>query len=410
MNSPGEDAAPAAPHPYRWAMLGGLWLIYFGFGLTVASTAPLVEPIARDLGLSHAAMGSVMGAWPLIYVFSAIPCGALLDRAGPRRALFLGAVMVAASAAARGLAGGHLELFCAVAILGIGGPLIAVGAPKLIGLWFEGPERGFAMGLYITGPTTGNIVALAGTNALAMPLLGDDWRTVLLVYGGMALAAGIVWLVISSHPASRDVERRIAAEPRQSQRAVFSELIRIPAVRLMLFVGMGIFFFNHSLNNWLPQILRDGGMDPVTAGYWSSVPTVVGMIGALIIPRLATPERRFLVLFGLIGSAFAAVLLIRAQDAGALPVGLIFQGLARGSMSSVAILFLMETKGVGSRVMGAAGGMYFSAGEIGGVLGPLSIGAMFDATGGFSAPLLMLSGVCVMLALVLARLRMVSRS
>jgi len=405
----GEDAAPDAPHPYRWAMLAGLWLIYFGFGLTVASTAPLVEPIARDLGLSHSAMGSVMGAWPLIYIFSAIPCGALLDRAGPRRALFLGAVTVAVSAAARGLSGSHLELFCAVAILGIGGPLISVGAPKLIGLWVEGPERGLAMGLYITGPTTGNIVALAGTNALAMPLLGGDWRNVLFVYGAFTLIAGFVWLSITSHPASRAAERRIAAEPRRSQLHVFSELLRIPAVRLMLIVSVGIFFFNHSLNNWLPQILRDGGMDPVTAGYWSSIPTVVGMIGALIIPRLATPDRRFLILFGLIASACAAALLIRTLDTDALLVGLVLQGLARGSMSSIAILFLMETKGVDSRVMGAAGGMYFSAGEIGGVLGPLSIGAMFDATGGFSAALLMLSGVCVVLALLLARLRTVSR-
>ena len=341
----------------------------------------------------------------MIYIFSAIPCGALLDRAGPRRALFLGALTVAASAAARGLSGNHLELFCAVAILGIGGPLISVGAPKLIGLWFDGPERGFAMGLYITGPTTGNVVALAGTNAL----LGGDWRHVLFVYAAFMLVAGFVWLAINTHPASRAAERRIAAEPRQSQMAVFSELLRIPALRLMLICGVGIFFFNHSLNNWLPQILRDGGMDAVTAGYWSSVPTMVGMIGALIIPRLATPERRFLILFGLIGSACAAALLIRTTDAGVLPIGLVLQGLARGSMSSVAILFLMETKGVGSRVMGAAGGMYFSAGEIGGVLGPLSVGAMFDATGGFSAPLLMLSGVCVALALVLARLRAVSR-
>ncbi len=385
--------AAAAPHPYRWAMLAGLWLIYFGFGLTVASTAPLVEPIARDLGLSHSAMGGVMGAWPLIYIFSAIPCGALLDRVGPRRALFLGALTVAASAAARSVADGHVELFLAVAVLGIGGPLISIGAPKLIALWFEGPERGFAMGLYITGPTTGNIIALAGTNALAMPLLGGDWRAVLLAYAALVLTMGFVWLAITAHPASRAAERRIAAEPRLSQRAVFAELLRIPAVRLMLLMAVGMFFFNHSLNNWLPQILRDGGMDAVTAGYWSSVPTVVGMIGALVIPRLATPERRFTILLGLVGSACAAALLIRTLDAALLPVGLVFQGLARGSMSSIAILFLMETRGVGSRVMGTAGGMYFSAGEIGGVLGPLSVGAMFDATGGVSAALLMLSGV-----------------
>ena len=409
MSEESDDATSPTAHPYRWVMLAGLWLIYFGFGLTVASTAPLVQPIARDLGLSHSAMGSVMGAWPLVYIFSAIPCGALLDRIGPRRALFLGAVTVAASAVARGLSGGHLELFCAVAILGVGGPLISVGAPKLIGLWFEGAERGFAMGLYVTGPTAGNVVALAGTNAVAMPLLGGDWRTVLFVYATFVLVSGFVWLTINSHPASRAAERRIAAEPNDPQFAVFSELLRVPAIRLMLIISVGIFFFNHSLNNWLPQILRHGGMDAVTAGYWSSVPTVVGMVGALIIPRLATPTRRYMILFGLIGSACAAVLLIRTMDVGVLPIGLVLQGLVRGSMSSIAILFLMETKGVNARVMGAAGGMYFSAGEIGGVLGPLSVGAMFDATGGFSAPLLMLSGACVMLALLLARLRAVSR-
>ena len=409
MSEENNYATSPTSHPYRWVMLAGLWLIYFGFGLTVASTAPLVQPIARDLGLSHSAMGSVMGAWPLIYIFSAIPCGALLDRVGPRRALFLGAVTVAASAAARGLSGGHLELFCAVAILGVGGPLISVGAPKLIGLWFEGADRGFAMGLYVTGPTAGNVVALAGTNAVAMPLLGDDWRTVLFVYATFVLVSGFVWLTINSHPASRAAEHRIAAEPNDPQFAVFSELLRVPEIRLMLIISVGIFFFNHSLNNWLPQILRHGGMDAVTAGYWSSVPTVVGMIGALIIPRLATPARRYMILFGLIASACMAVLLIRTMDVGVLPIGLVLQGLVRGSMSSIAILFLMETKGVNARVMGAAGGMYFSAGEIGGVLGPLSVGAMFDATGGFSAPLLMLSGACVMLALLLARLRAVSR-
>ncbi len=93
-----------------------------------------------------------------------------------------------------------------------------------------------------------------------------------------------------------------------------------------------------------------------------------------------------------------------------LPVGLVLQGVARGSMTPIVLLFLMETKGVGSRAMGAAGGMYFSVGEVGGVLGPLTVGALSDATGGFSAPLLMLAGVCTVLALLLARIRAVSRS
>ena len=51
-----------------------------------------------------------------------------------------------------------------------------------------------------------------------------------------------------------------------------------------------------------------------------------------------------------------------------------------------------------------AGGLFFSAAEIGGVLGPLSVGLLSDLTGGFSAALFVLSGVCALLVLLLARL------
>ena len=60
-----------ATQPYRWAMLGGASLVYFCFGLTVAAMAPLVNPVASELGLSHSAMGSVLGAWQLVYCWTA---------------------------------------------------------------------------------------------------------------------------------------------------------------------------------------------------------------------------------------------------------------------------------------------------------------------------------------------------
>ena len=47
-------------------------------------------------------------------------------------------------------------------------------------------------------------------------------------------------------------------------------------------------------------------MDAATAGYWASLPTLVGIAGALLIPRLAVPERRFAIFLALI---LAAVLL-----------------------------------------------------------------------------------------------------
>ena len=278
-----------ATHPYRWALLGGVWLIYFCFGLTAAALAPLVQPITQELGLNHSAMGAILGAWPLVYIVSAIPCGALLDAAGARRSLLLAALLIGLSGVLRGLAEGPASLFLAVAVFGLGGPLISIGAPKLIGQWFEGGERGFAMGVYVTGPGVGGIVALALTNGAMMGLTGGDWRAVLFAYAGFVLACGGVWWAITAHGAARAVERRAALEPRLPQLQVFAGLLRLPSVRIVLAMSIGIFFFNHGLNNWLPEMLRSGGMSLEAAGYWASIPTAVGIAGALVIPRLALP-------------------------------------------------------------------------------------------------------------------------
>ncbi|MBT6987227.1 MAG: MFS transporter, partial [Rhodospirillaceae bacterium] len=105
------DAAAGA---YRWLMLFGVWFLYFAFGLTMAAMAPLIGVMRADLGLSDSAMGLVLGAWPLVYIASAMPCGAFLDRVGPRKALFVAAAILAFSAAARGFANDQLSLFLAV--------------------------------------------------------------------------------------------------------------------------------------------------------------------------------------------------------------------------------------------------------------------------------------------------------
>ena len=394
-----------APHPYRWVMLAGVWMVYYCFGLQTAAMAPLVKPVTDDLGLSYSAMGAVLGAWQLVYIATALPCGAFLDRVGLRRALFLSAVIMAASGVLRSLAVDHLTLFLAVALFGFGGPLISIGAPKLISQWFVGRERGLAMGLYITGPSLGNITALALTNSVLMPLAGGSWRTVLLTYAVFVLGAGIVWLLISSREANRSMESTVADRPKQNQGQIFAGLIRLRPVRIVLMMSIGIFFFNHALSSWLPEILRSGGMDATSAGYWSSVPTAIGIIGALLIPRLAIPSQRLTILFFLFVGAAVASLMLQIGAGLTLAVGLALQGLARSSMMTVSLLVLMEMKDVDSRNMGAAGGLFFSAAEIGGVLGPLTIGALSDLTGEFVAGLYLLTGICAALMVLLWVLR-----
>ncbi len=401
------EHAATEPLAYRWVMLGGAWLLYFCFGLTTGSLAPLVGVITGELGISHSAMGAILGAWPLVYIASAVPCGALLDRIGPRRALFMAALIIALSGALRGLAPGHVTLFLAVALFGLGGPLISVGGPKLVSLWFRGTERGLAMGIYATGPALGVVAALMLTNSVAMPLAGGNWRAVLMTYAAFVLLVSLVWLVISAGGRGQGASIEDTA-PGQSHLQVLSGLLRLPALRLVLGISIFIFFFNHGMNNWLPEILGTRGMDAATAGYWAAIPHAVGIVAALVIPRLAAPARRFVILGGLFICAGAATLLIEGGTGPLLAVGLILQGTARGAMSSVMLLVLMETRGVGSRTIGSAGGMYFSAGEIGGVLGPLSVGYLFDVTGGFSAGLFLLTGFMAVMVLMLTRLRALS--
>ena len=406
----GEAAdGPQEPgHPYRWVMLAGVWLAYYCFGLTIVTIAPLVDPIRAELGLSNTQMGTIMGAWQLVYIVSAIPLGALLERIGPRRALLLALTVIASSAALRGVAEGYLSLFLAVAVFGFGGPLVSVGAPKLISLWFDTNERGLAMGIYITGPQVGGMTALSLSNSVMMPLMGGDWRAVMFGYAAFVVLVAAVWLALTAHPASREMERRLAAEPRESQFKAFGNLIAIPAVRVTLVMAVGIFFFNHGLNNWLPKILGSHGMSPSEAGFWASVPTLIAIASSITIPRLATPQRRMKILLGLFLSAAVATLLLHTAEGPVLAVGLVFQGVARGAMMTLAVLTLLDVPEVGAKRAGLAGGLFFSAAEIGGVFGPVAIGAISDTAGGFGASLVLMTAICLALVGLLGLLRRVS--
>lgn len=405
MAEPAPTSAQRAPHPYRWAVLAGVWLMYFSFGICVASTAPLVGEIARDLGAGYTAMGAVLGAWQLVYIAAALPLGALLDRIGVGFGLTLAAGVMALSMALRGAAGSETTLFAAVAIFGLGGPVVSIGAPKMIALWFSGQDRGLAMGIYITGMNLGVITALSATNALLMPLTGGQWRWVLWIWSGWMLVAGGAWWAVSRHPAVRGRDGRGGLSKAESL-AAFAGIARLRVVQVVLVMSVGIFFLNHGLNNWLPQILRAKGMSAAEAGFWAAVPTVVGVAGALTIPRLAIPERRVAIMGGLFVAAALATLLLQLAPGPGLMAGLMAQGIARSSMMTVAILLLMEAPGVPPERAGMAGGMFFTVAEIGGVLGPLSVGALSDASGGFALPLAAMSAVSVMLLALLGWLRL----
>lgn len=232
MTETGAPSVDAPAGPGRWLVLAGVWLIYFCFGVTAASMAPLVGPVGTDLGIGNARMGFILGAWPLAYIAAAIPCGILLDRVGVRRMLFVAALIMALSGLARSVSDTPVEMFLAVALFGVGGPLISIGAPKVIARLFKGADRGMAMGIYITGPYLGGILSLALTNSVAMPLMGEDWRGVMLLYSALVAASGVIWLAIAYAPITAWPARDDDGGKKFNLGA-FAEMVRVPDVRLI---------------------------------------------------------------------------------------------------------------------------------------------------------------------------------
>ena len=382
-------------------MLLGVWLLYLSFGLNIAALAPLVPVIESDLGMSHSAMGRVLGAWQFVFILSAIPCGILLDRLGARWAMLGGALLMAVSAFWRSIATDEISLLLAVAVFGLGGPIISTGAPKVVSAWFESRQRGLAMGIYVTGPGIGAIVGLLLTNAVLLPALDNDWRQVLRLWGFFTLITALAWFVISC---------RLTMAPSHLRKLQTIDLgllplLRHPVVRLLLLMSIGVFAINHGIGNWLPELLRASGRTIAQASHLAALMVLVSVISALTIPRLATGQYRLIILFMLCLSSVCAMVLLRVPTGMPLFAGLVFQGIATGSMMTIMMLILVETPGIGERRAGTAGGLCFSTAEIGGVGGPVMLGVVYDATGGFATGLTVLCCIGLVLACCVWALR-----
>jgi len=361
----------------------------------MTSLAPMASLIIADLDMSHGGMGLAMGAWQLVYIFAAVPAGMLLDRLESRAALAIGGLLIGLSALARVYAPDSMTLILAVMLFGLGGPIISAGAPKVVVSSFTGSSRGLAMGIYMTGPAIGGIVSLTMTHSVLLPMFENSWRAVMGLWSAVAIGATLAWFLLATFVRTPTPPEH--SGPRPSQFQVISELITKPTVIIVLLMSIFVFMFNHGLNNWLPALLESHGLSAVNAGYWAAIPTVIGIAGSLIIPRLATPERRFQILIGLSVVALLASLLLRFAEPSSLLSGLLLQGIARSSLMTVLILTLVELPEIGERYAGVASGMFFSAAEIGGMLGPLTLGLLYDPSAGFSSGLWLLTTIAFMM-------------
>jgi cyanate permease len=383
-----EMPAERKPIRYRWVMLALAWATYFCFGLVSFSLAPLVTPIISELKLTYTQFGIAAGAWPLFYIAFSYPAGIIIDQLGLKKSLTVGTLVVASSAILRSYTIDFISLFTSVAVFGIGAPMISIGLPKLVASWFSGRERGTASGIYFTGVSMGTAFSLGATNMLILPIFGS-WRNALILYGIIPIIVVLFWVKFAK--SSRFPDSEIAVFKENIWKSIFS-LLRYRNIWFIVLIGTTSFMVIHGLNNWLPKILETQNLTPALAGILAASFSIFRIFGSLIIPRTSY-------FFNSGKTIVAIILCITALSILILPFGnenlALFSiasiGLFIGALSPILLTILMDTREVEMKKMGAAGGLYFSFGEVGGVLGPVLVGLFRDFTGNFFSGLTILA-------------------
>lgn len=145
----------------------------------------------------------------------------------------------------------------------------------------------------------------------------------------------------------------------------------------------------YAVNAWLPEIFVAAGRSVAVGGWLLALTNLLGIVGSFVTPVLAGRMRRqrgigvvivALITTGLVG-------LILAPDAAVLWVVLL--GLGQGGGISLA-LTLMALRTEHAARTSELSGMAQSAGYVLAACGPLGLGVAHDATGSWTAPLVLL--------------------
>lgn len=375
--------------------------VYFAFGVVLLAIPPMAAEVRADLGISRSVLGFALGAWALLYIVTAPPAGRIIDRLGLRRSLAAGSLLIAVSALVQSLARDGWALWVAIGIIGIGGPLVSLSAPKLVGEWFvDARERALAVGFYTSAPAIGGLFALATTNSVLVPVLGG-WRAVLAFEAALNLVAFVVWIVVSGRaPREHAIAAPVIATPAWS---ATKALLAGPGVRLAMLLGIGSFFITQGLSAWLPDMLDEhSGLSGGAASHWAAASLAVGIAARLAVPGLASPAHRSAVLHGVM-IALGVALLVMAWGPTSVHVPAALLIGLRSTLNSLVIVVLMEADQVTSANAGLAYGLWFSVVEIGGAAGPPVVGAFGDSSWGFPGALAVMAAMLAVMVAVLLR-------
>jgi MFS family permease len=200
-----RDDAPMSgcqrPEPatrVRHIVLAGMTAAVLVAYLPRTALAPAASLIQRELLLSDAALGEILGVWALGYVFLQLPGGWLGDRFGRRVVLPLYGVIWSACTMGTAVAATFVGLWWTRLIFGMAQGGLIPCLTRVCVDWFPEGRRGTASAAINAGMSAG-AVAAGGLSGIMLPWLG--WRLTLEIFAlaGLAWAAGF-WLIFRDRP------------------------------------------------------------------------------------------------------------------------------------------------------------------------------------------------------------------
>jgi len=383
----------------------------------------------QSLGLSEAAFGLGAGLFFIGYFFFEVPSNILLERFGARR--WIARIMISwgivssafafipSMSAASGISSEWIFYFLRL-LLGACEAGFFPGIIFYLTLWFPAVYRARVISLFMLAIPISSIVGspISGLllNLSGLGLQGWQWLFVCEALPSVLVGFAVLiflpdfprqahWLQpdeISWVQSTLELERKRTVEHEHISLLQSLTDARILACAVVYFclnaASYGVAFF-------LPTIIKAFGVTDTQTGLIAALPFVFGAIGMVLLGRHSdhTGERKMHVAGALVLAA-VGIALAGLVSSPVLIVGLLC--LAQIGVSAVPPMFWPMPAGMLTGASAAAGiAAINSLGNLSGFAGPFAMGYLKDATGGFTAGLLLLALMGLIGALVAIRLR-----
>lgn len=357
----------------------------------IAAVGPLLTEISDAFRLSGTAAGALT-TLPLAFFGSYGLLAAFLRRPPRSETLLVCAMALLVAGLLLRLPGGVAALFAGSLVAGIAISIGNIAVPAIIKR--DHPSRITTVtAIYTVAVTAGASLS----SGLAVPVedwFGASWRLPLGLLAIPAALAGLLWLPRARRAAHAARSAPPAAPPRGVAALVWRSRL---AWHVTAFMGLQS-LLAYVVIGWLPTLCQDRGMDPASAGYVLALVAAVQAVGSLAVPVLArrTRDQRPLVIatVALTALGFAGV---TWAPIGSVWAWTVILGLGQGLGFATALSFI-GLRAHDAHVAVQLSGMAQGVGYVIAALGPLALGALHDATGGWTVPMLGVLAVCAALA------------